>query len=136
MEKMNWKKAAGRYLLSAGFGLGVTVVAAMVFAYLVAGQVLPQSAMGWGAMVPVILGSAVSAVLWVMKYGGWSLVFCLGAGMVYLLGLTICGLVLFGKLGNGFLPTAALSLGSAMAVGLLGKRGGRKPAYRVPKLRV
>jgi hypothetical protein len=116
-------------------GLAVTVVVAMVSAILIERQVLEENAAGWTAMAAVILGTALSSVM-APKGKGWSILWHMGAGAVYWIGLAVCGLMLFGQLRDGLLPTMCICLGTSAAIGLIGKSRGRKPTYHVPKMRL
>lgn len=125
---------ASGYALSLLIGLMITAGIAMVFAALVGQELLGENTLGYGAMAAVFAGSCVAGIVAAVKIDLPKLVATAGSGLVLWLGLMLCGWLFFGKLGSGILPTAAICLGGALLVGLMGQKGSRKPKYKVPKV--
>lgn len=136
MENLNWKRIAGAYLLSFAVSLGSMAALAMGFAALIAGGKLPDGTIQYGAMTAVLSGSLLGVVIGKAKLGQGSLPVCIGVSVTNFLGLILLGWLLFGKVTDGILPTALLSLCGGMIVGLLGKNGSSRPKYKVSKIRL
>lgn len=119
--------------MGTAISLAVTLLGAAVMANLVLSEKLAEEAIGYGAMVILLLASTLGA--WIsagLVKRRWMVV-CLGAGGCYYLMLLSITALFFGGQYQGMGVTALLVLGGCGAVGLLGLRGdksGRKKAKK------
>ena len=136
------KKVTGRSKpMAAGLALGtvvsflLTLVGAAVIANLILSEKLAEEAVGYGAVVVLLLASAIGAWLSaILVKRRWMLV-CLGAGGIYYLLLLSVTALFFGGQYQGMGVTALLVLGGSGAVGLLGLGGKKSSGKKAKKYR-
>ena len=107
--------------LGAAVSLAITLAGAWIFAYLIAGEILKESSIGYCAMAIILLASVVSAAVAVGR---------IKRRRVYICGLS--GLIYFGIL----LSMTALFFGGqyqAVGITLLGLRGEGTASHRKKK---
>lgn len=138
MKKGTRKRTGGlAQALAAGIGaaVGMTFLLTTVFAYIMDAQLLKESAAPYAAVVILLLSACVGALVTVRLYPQRRMLLCLGTGGGYLLFLLCMAALFFHGDLRGFLLTAAVVCGGAVAIGLLGLRskGGKKryKKYRV-----
>ena len=122
----------GGLAMGGGLSMTVTVVLSMVTAKLVDSGTMPEEAVGYAALVILLLGSGLGAWLAAAKIKRQRLVVCLASGCVYygsLLGLTA---LFFGGQYTGMGVTALAVAGGSMAVCLMGMGQGRGRRRRIP----
>ena len=136
------KKVTGKAVpMAAGVGIGLavsmvlTIVGAAVTANLILTEKIGESGMGYGAILILLLSSAVGAWLAASMIKSRWMIVCLGAGGIYYLTLLGITALFFGGQYQGMGVTALAILGGCGAVGLLGIRAGNKPRKRVKKFR-
>lgn len=111
--------------VGAGVGIAValTVTGAALLAWMVDGTYMPETGFGYGAMIILLLASALGSWAAAALVKHQRLVVCLVTGGIYfllLLGLTaFC----FGGQYQGVVPTALLVGGGSTAAALLGNLG-------------
>lgn len=136
------KKVTGKALsMPAGLGLGLavsvvlTIVIAVVITYLLLGEKIPESAIGYGSMAILLLSSALGALIAAGTVKRRWMVVCLAAGGLYFLTLLGITAMFFGGQYQGMGVSALLILAGSGAVGLLGLRGERGVGKRHKKYR-
>ena len=113
--------------------LALTLAAAAIAANLILGQKIQETAIGYGAIIILLLASSIGAGLAAMLVKRRWMVVCLGAGGLYYLTLIGITALFFGGQYQGMGVTALAVLGGCGAVGLLGLRGERSGAKRRKK---
>lgn len=136
------KKPTGRASsMPAGLAMGglcslaVTFVGASILAKLIDGNTLPESSIGYGIMVILILASFFGAMLAFHKIKRQRAVVCMASGVILYLVLLGMTALFFGGQYSGVGVTALLILcGSGLAVllGLREKRGGKVQKIKIP----
>lgn len=114
----------------------VTLAGSGLIAYLVLGETLGENAIGYGAMVTVLLSAALGAWTAVGRIKRRRLLSCLASGGCYFGALLSMTALFFGGQYQGMGVTALLVLGGAGSVALLslkseGQSRGRKKKYRI-----
>ena len=117
-------------------GLAVTVIGAVISASLIHAQTISEGAAGIAAMITILFGAMISSVVAAGKVPGMRFIMCLAGGAAYFLALVCCAAIVFDGVKAGSIPSLAVAAAGSMVVYLLGMRGGRKPKYKVPKLRL
>lgn len=98
---MALKKSKKSSTIPAGLGLGllvsmaVTVAAAVVITFLVAGERIGESAIGFGALGALLLGAIAGALTAAGKIEGHRMIACLLNGAVYFVCLMCCTALFF-----------------------------------------
>lgn len=106
----------------------VTLLGAMIVAYLLDSGKMQMSGIGYGTMIILLAGAIFGAVLAFRCIRRQRLVVCLLSGAVYFLSLLALTALFFGGQYEGIGVTALVILGASLAVGLMGlkpKRGVR-----------
>lgn len=117
-------------------GLAVTVLGTVIAASLIHAQTIGEDAAGVAAMITILFGAMISSVVAAEKVREMRFVMCLSGGVVYYLTLICCAAIVFDGVKSGIFASLAVAAAGSMVVYLLGMKGGRKPKYKVPKLRV
>lgn len=117
--------------LAAGWAASalVTLLGAIVVAYLLDSEIMQMSAIGYGAMFILLAASVLGALLAYRCIRRQRLVVCLVSGGIYFLSLLALTALFFGGQYEGIGVTGLVILGGSLAVGLLGlkqKRGGHR----------
>lgn len=113
-----------------GIALVVTLVLSMVIAYLIHGETIPETSVGYCVMGMLLIASAVGA--WMaakMAKRRW-MVACLCAGAGYFVLLLAMNALFFGGQYQGVGVTLLLCLGGAGTVGFLGLREGNHGIHK------
>lgn len=137
--KKGTKKGTGglAQALAAGIAAaaGTTILLTAAFAYVIDAQLIKESAIGYAAAVILLLSVCMGALVTVRLYPKRRMLLCLGTGGGYLLFLLCMAALFFHGDLRGFLLTAVVVCGGAVAMGLLGLRskGGKKryKRYRI-----
>lgn len=136
------KKVTGKAMsIPVGLSIGLTVslmltlITAAIVANLILGEKIAESAIGYAAIVILLLASGVGAWLAAMLIKRRWMVVCLGAGGIYYLTLLGITALFFGGQYQGMGVTALVVLGGCGAVGLLGLRGESGSGKRRKKYR-
>ena len=138
------RKANGRAMsLPAGVGIGTaaalgwTLAAAAILAKLMDLERLPEDAVGYGAMVILLVAGFLGAVTAFAKVKGKRLQVSLITAAAYYLSLLSMTALFFGGQYAGMGVTALVILGGSGTAILLGLRSdGRKKGRRYPKINV
>lgn len=124
------RKTTGTALsMPAGLGMGtlisagITLLGAMVVAWLVSRETIPESSVGYGTIVILLLSSILGSWAAVKKVKRQRLVVSLLTGLCYFLLLLACTALFFGGQYSGIGVTAIVILASSAAVGLMGLKG-------------
>lgn len=115
--------------------LSVTLIIAAILAKLVEGETMPESSIGYGVMVLLMLASFAGAMVSCGKIKRQRLAVCLLSGVIYFLTLMAITALFFGGQYSAVGVTALLVLcGSALAIlaGMGGKRGGKHRKIKIP----
>lgn len=131
------KKVTGKSKpMMAGLAIGsmislmLTLLGAAIVANLVLSEKIETEAIGYGAIIILILASSAGAwVCAVMVKRRWMLM-CLGGGGSYYLSLLAITALFFGGQYEGMGVTALAVLGGSGAVGLLGIKGDKSSRKR------
>lgn len=108
------------------FSLIMTIVGAGITALLVHKEIIPESCIGYGSVVTLIISSIAGALLSVKKIKRLRLQISLASGACYYLLLLCMTALLFGGQYEGMGITALVVLGSCFAVAIVGLGGGQK----------
>lgn len=126
------KKVTGNAMnmpVAMGIGLAcsmiITIVGTVITAYLVLSEKIGENAIGYSAIVILLLASAAGAWLTAGLIKRRWMVICVGAGGIYYLTLLAITALFFGGQYQGMGVTALVVLGGCGAVGLLGLNRGR-----------
>lgn len=131
------RKVTGKAMsVPAGVSIGtgicvlITLVGALVMAWLIGGDYLPESGFGYGAMVTLLGASVAGAWTAAMLVKHQRLMVCLLTGGLYFLFLLALTAFCFGGQYQGIVPTALLITGGSIVPALLGTmgQGNRTPA--------
>ena len=125
--------AAGLGLL---LGMIITLIGALITAWLIQAQKIGEDTVGLAAMVIILLGASASTAVTAGKGSSARFLMCLAGGGIYFLGLLCCGAMLFEGVKAGVVPTACVAAAGSMLVYLLGTKRGRRTNYKVPKVRI
>ena len=117
----------GGILSGSGIALVLTLAGALVITWMVDGEILDQTNIGYGIMLVLLASSAVGAWSAVALVKRQRLPVTMAAGGLYLLWLLGIATLCFGGNYQGIVPTALMVLGSSLAVALIGngKKGNR-----------
>lgn len=137
------RKASGRAVsLPAGIGIGTagalswTLVTAGLLAKLIEGETLPESAVGYGALVVLLSASFLGAILAFRKVKSKRLQVSLLTAAAYYLCLMAVTAMFFGGQYTGMGVTALVVFGGSGAAVLLGMgNGNNRKGRRYPKVR-
>ena len=121
--------------LGLGIGLAVcmalTMAAAAISANLILTEKIGAGAIGYCAIVTLLLSSAVGAWLAAVLVKRRWMIVCMGVGCAYFLTLLAITALFFGGQYQGIVVTALVVFGGCGAVGLLGlKAGGESKKHR------
>ncbi len=108
----------------------LTLVCTAVIAFLVSGEQLQESAMGYGNVVTLLLASVVGAFVCCKTAGQRILMMAAISGAAYFVFLLCCTAMFFGGQYQGVGQTALLVLGGSLAAGLLQISGSAKTKKR------
>ena len=136
-KKVTGKAASFPVGLAVGLAvsMGITLMSAALLTHLVLSEKMSENAIGYGAMVILLIAAAVGAwIAAVLVKHRWMVV-CLGAGGSYFLTLLAITALFFGGQYQGVGVTALLILGGSGGVGLLGLRQGKKVSFKRKKYR-
>lgn len=138
-----YKKVTGTSMsmpagIALGFGvsMGITVIGAMVLAWLVLSERLAETAIGYGSIVILLSASAVGAMISTCVVKRRGLMVCGISTAAYYLGLLVIAL-LFGGQFEGMGVTAVFVLiggGIAVLLALMGNKSGVK-SRKIPRYR-
>lgn len=122
-------------LMGQAIAMIVSVLGSIIAANMILTETLEASAIGYCAIVILMLASASCALIsaWMIKHR-WMIV-CLGAGGIYYLLLLATTAMFFGGQYQGMGVTALVVLGGSGAVGLLGLRAGNRKRSKRAKHR-
>lgn len=135
-------KKKGTAKISAALGLGlmsgliVTIIGALITAWLIQGQVIGEDTTGLVAMVIILLSAAVAAAVTAGKGTNARLLMCFAGGGVYFLALLCIAAMVFDGIRGGVIPSACITAAGSILVYLLGMKSGRNRKYRVPRIRL
>lgn len=115
--------------------IGMTLLGAALMANLVLSEKMATEAIGYGAVVVLLLASAAGAWISATMVKRRRMVVCLGVGGSYYLSLLAITALFFGGQYQGMGVTALLVLGGCGAVALLGIRGEKNSGKKVKKYR-
>ncbi len=118
-----------------GVSMGLTLALAAVMSKMVLSKSMGEDAVGYGAMVTLLLSAALGAWLAAVKIKHRRMVVCLGVGGLYYLTLLACTAMFFGGQYQGMGVTALLVLAGSGAVGLMGLKGEKGSGKRRRKYR-
>ena len=113
-----------------GIGIAVTLVGSILVAKLISDEILQSSAIGYGAMLILLLASVLGAVVSIAKVQRRRLQVCLLSGVVYYASLLACTALFFGGQYQGMGVTALVVLAGVGTVVLLGCREKKQKKYR------
>lgn len=105
-----------------GISLAMTLAFSMAIAYLQSNEMIPETGLGYAAMLTLLAASAAGAAAAYHQIKHQRLLVCLGAGGCYYLALLAVTALFFGGQYNGMGVTGLVILGGAGCVGLLGLR--------------
>lgn len=117
-------------------GVAVSILVAILIAILINAGNIQEGVLDVAAMVAILLGAMTAALVTVGKVKEKRFVMCIAAGAVYLLGLMMIAAVLFDGVKGGIGASAAVVFGGVLAVFLMGMNRGKRPKYKMPKLRL
>lgn len=132
---MNHKVKGTAATMPLGLALGLaasiamTLILAALIAYLVLGEKVAEGAIGYGAMLTVLLSSAMGALISVTRIKRRRMVTCMASGACYYLVLLSITALFFGGQYQGMGVTALLvfaGVGSVALIGLKGESGRTK----------
>lgn len=136
------KKITGRAQpMPAGFAIGLavgltlTLVGTSIVANMILSEKIAESAIGYGAIVILLISSAIDAWLAAALIKRRWMIVCLGAGGIYYLTLLGITALFFGGQYQGMGVTALVVLGGCGAVGVLGLKGENAGGKRRKKYR-
>ena len=115
--------AAGGIAVGTGAALLVSLIGAVMMAWLIGGEYLQESAFGYGAMLTLLVASMSGSWITAGLVKHQRLVMCLITGGVYFLLLLGMTAFFFGGQYQGVIPTALLVAGGCTAAALLGNMG-------------
>ncbi len=127
------KKRMGKATSSIPLGLGcsvlvsmtVTLLAAVVMTFLIAGEYMQEAAMPTGAAIAMLLASIAGSLTVIIKIGQKTLWMCLASGAIYYLCLLAMTAMFFGgQYAQMGVSGVAVLIGSAVVI-LLSLRGSR-----------
>lgn len=130
------RKVSGRAMsapggIAAGIGVCVlvTVIGALILAWLMNSTYLPESGAGYGAMLTLLAASLAGSMLAAGLVKRQRLLICMITGGVFLLLLLAMTAFCFGGQYQGIVPTVILISGGSAAASLLGTigQGNRTP---------
>lgn len=134
------KKVTGKSTaMPMGLTIGVVVslllsfAGAMIAANLVVTGTLGQDAIGYCAIVILMVSPAVGAVISALMIKHRWMIVCLSVGGIYYLALLAITALFFGGQYQGMGVTALVVLGTCGAVGLLGLRTGKGSRHKGAK---
>lgn len=139
---MNGKTTGRASSMPAGLAVGAifaiiwTVTGAMIVALLVSGETLPETAIGYGALIILLTASFGAAQISFHKIKHRRALVCLLSGVIYLSMLIGMNALFFGGQYTGVGVTALAILGgvgTAILTGLRQGRGGRSRRFKIPK---
>lgn len=119
--------------LGAAVSLAITLAGAWIFAYLIAGEILKESSIGYCAMAIILLASVVSAAVAVGRIKRRRVYICGLSGLIYFGILLSVTALFFGGQYQAVGITALLILAGSGAVALLGLRGEGTASHRKKK---
>lgn len=119
--------------LGAAVSLAITLAGAWIFAYLIAGEILKESSIGYCAMAIILLASVVSAAVAVGRIKRRRVYICGLSGLIYFGILLSMTALFFGGQYQAVGITALLILAGSGAVALLGLRGEGTASHRKKK---
>lgn len=129
------RKATGKAIsIPLGLGIGlivcmaITLITSAISANLILNERIGEGAMGYCAMVTLLLSSAAGAWLAAVLIKHRWMIVCMGVGGIYFLTLLGITALFFGGQYQGIGVTALMILGGSGSVGLLGLKhaNGRK----------
>lgn len=103
--------------------VGMTLGGSMIAAWLVSAEKIPESGIGYAALVILLLSSALGALAAVKRIKRQRMVVCMLSGLCYYLVLLACTALFFGGQYSGMGVTALVVLAGAGTIGLLGLKG-------------
>ena len=118
-----------------GIAVAVTILGALVVAWMTDGMMLPEDGIGYGAMVTLLLASCLGARVAAGLVKRRRLLVCMATGGVYLLLLLGMTAFFFGGQYQGVAPTARLALGGALAAAMVGNPDGGRGTKKRHKFR-
>lgn len=124
------RSMAGGLAIGWGVSALITLLGAMITAYLLSAEMLQMSAAGYGAMIILLAASAAGAALSFRCIRRQRLVVCLVSGVIYYLSLLAMTALFFGGQYEGIGVTGLVVLGSSLAVGLMGLKGNSRKTRR------
>lgn len=137
----NRKVTGNAASMPTGIGIGValsllvTVLGCAALAGLIGSERLPESALGYGAMVILVLSAVTGSAAAVMLIKHRRLMVCMVLGICYFGILLLINGLMFGGAVSGVGVTALLILGGCGAVALIGSKPEGKGSRRTRKIR-
>ena len=138
------RKVTGRAVsIPAGLAMGAamsilwTVAGAMIVAKLIESEVIPESALGYGAAGILLMGAFLASVTAFRKIKRQRAAVCTLAGLTYFLCLLAITALFFGGQFQAVAVTGVLILagsGAAVLAGINGAGGKRKQRYKKPAI--
>lgn len=136
------KKVSGKAMnIPVGLAIGLavsvvmTIIGAVIVANLLITEKIGENAIGYGAIIILLLSSAVGSWLAALLIKHRWMIVCLGAGGCYFLTLLAITALFFGGQYQGMGVTALAVLGGSGAVGLLGLNRENRSRKRGKKFR-
>ncbi len=117
--------------------MGVTLLCCVALTSMIAGEHMPETAIGYGAMGTLLLASVSGALMAIWRVKHRYLLMCVCSGACYYLCLLCCTALFFGGQYQGMGTTALVVLGGSVlaALATVRKSGGRKRARVKYKIR-
>lgn len=115
--------------------LAVTLIFAAILAKLIEAETLPETSIGYGVMVLLLLASFVGALVASGRIKRQRLLVCLASGLIYFLLLLSMTALFFGGQYSAVWQTALLVLCGSMLAAMMHlreKRGGKRPKIKLP----
>ena len=141
--KANGKITGKASSMPAGIGLGtviimlITLIGAMLAAWMLDKQIIPEDAVGYISLVILLASSSMGAFIAVNRIKHRKMMVCMVCAGCYYMMLLMCTALAFGGQYTGMGVTALAVMGSALAVGLISirekKRRGNHRIQRVTR---
>lgn len=133
MNKDKNRKILAAMASGAGVGWIVALLIAMVLALLMLKQVMDAHVATYTVVLAPFAGSVSAAAIASKRIPENRLLMCLASSGLFFVTLACAGIMVFGGINGGVLPSLALTLSAGIIVFLLGNKGKGHKRYRVGK---
>lgn len=106
-----------------GISLGATMLGCAVLAWLISQETVPQSGIGYGSVVILLVSSLLGAGVACGRIKRRRMLVCVLSGVCYFASLICITALFFGGQYQGMGVTALVILAGSLCIGLLGLRG-------------